>query len=205
MLTRVLPERIDHRKLVNDGAILQGIIPLNRFARLTQSLEGNEGILHARLEFRRGSKHRTLVVGKANVDVRLTCQSCLDSIVTTLGIDVRLTLVNSDSELLELELGEDGIVVESNLATLVDFYEDELILNLPMVARHEDGKCQDVCNDEYLSKSVNKNVNEDVSAIAGEIAGEIADRNVESIDTSSERVRPFAALSEMLGKANTKH
>ena len=194
MLTRSLPQRVDHRKLVNDRAILQGTIPLNRFTRLTQSLQGDAGDLHASLEFRAGGKRRTLVVGKANVEVRLICQSCLDSLVHLLDIEIRLNLVSSYPELLELELNEDGLVVESNLVELVDFYEDELIVNLPMVPRHVNGECQDTFN--HLDKNVNVGFSENVDGSSG---------NTDSDDADGQKVRPFAALAELQEKAKTGH
>ena len=195
MLTRSLPQRVDHRKLVKDRAILQGTIPLNRFTRLTQSLQGDAGDLHASLEFRTGRKRRTLVVGKANVEVRLICQSCLDSLVHLLDIEIRLNLVNSHPELLELELNEDGLVVESSLVELVDFYEDELIVNLPMVPRHVKGECQDTFN--HLDKNINVGFNEDVDRIF--------DGNSNPGDADGQKVRPFAALAELQEKVKTKH
>ena len=192
MLTRSLPQRVDHRKLVNDQAILQGTIPLNRFTRLTQSLEGDAGDLHASLEFRRGRKRRTLVIGKAKVEVMLVCQSCLNSLVHFLDIEIRLNLVSSNPELRELQLDEDGLLVESNLVELVDLFEDELIVNLPMVPRHVTGECQDTFN--HLDKNINVSINENV------------DKSFDgSTNADEQKVRPFAALAELQEKAETKH
>ena len=195
MLTRSLPQRVDHRKLVNDQAILQGTIPLNRFTRLTQSLEGDAGDLHASVEFRKGNKLRTLVNGKAKVEVMLVCQSCLGSLVHVLEIEIHLNLVNSYPKLRELELDEDGLMVESNLVELVDLFEDELIVNLPMVARHVTGECQDTFN--HLDKNINVGINENVD--------ESFDGSANSNDADAQKVRPFAALAELREKAETKH
>jgi uncharacterized protein len=194
MLTRSLPQRVDHRKLVNDQAILQGTIPLNRFTRLTQSLEGDAGDLHASLEFRRGSKHRTLVIGKAKVEVMLVCQSCLNSLVHVLDIEICLKLVSSSPELRELQLDEDGLLVESNLVELVDLFEDELIVNLPMVPRHVTGGCQDTFN--HLDKNINVGINENVDMSF--------DGSTNSNDADEQKVRPFAALAQLQEEAETK-
>jgi uncharacterized protein len=195
MLTRSLPQRVDHRKLVNDQALLQGTIPLKRFTRLTQSLEGDAGDLHASLEFRKGRKRRTLVIGKAKVEVKLVCQSCLDSLMYSLDIEIRLNLVGSKPELRELQLDEDGLLVESNLVELVDLFEDELIVNLPMVPRHVTGECQDTFN--HLGKNINVGVNENVDMSF--------DASTNSNDADEQKVRPFAALAELQEKAETKH
>jgi uncharacterized protein len=195
MLTRSLPQRVDHRKLVNDQAILQGTIPLNRFTRLTQSLEGDAGDFHASLEFRKGRKRRTLVIGKAKVEVMLVCQSCLNSLVHVLDIEIRLKLVSSSPELRELQLDEDGLLVESNLVELVDLFEDELIVNLPMVPRHVTGECQDTFN--HLDKNINVGINENVDRSF--------DGSTNSNDADEQKVRPFAALAQLQEKTESKH
>lgn len=186
MLTRPLPERVDHRKLVNDGAILQGTIPLHRFTRLLQSLEGDSGDLRVSLEFRKGRAHKSIVIGKAKGELRLVCQTCLAAVTYLVDVKVRLSLVKSESELCELELREDGLVIESSLVPLVDFYEDELIVNLPMVPRHEEGKCQATLNfvNEFADERITEN--DGASPCDG---------------PDNDKARPFAELSEMRSKA----
>ena len=141
MLTGPLPEQVDHRKLVSDRAILQGIIPLHRFSRLARLLENDDGNAQIRLEFRKGKKQQTLVVGKAQLEASLICQACLESLKIPLEVRVRLILVGSVQELLDLKQSEDGLVIDAELVKLVDLLEDELIVSLPMVPRHNLGTC----------------------------------------------------------------
>lgn len=141
MLTGPLPEQVDHRNQVSDGAILQGIIPLHRFSRLARLLDSDDGNAQVRLEFRKHKKQRTLAIGKASLEAGLVCQTCLETFKIPLQIGIRLILVNSESELLELRQSEDGLVVDSRLVTLVDLFEDELIISLPMVPKHSSGTC----------------------------------------------------------------
>lgn len=186
MLTRPLPERVDHRKLVNDGAILQGAIPLLRFTRLLQSLEGDSGYLTVSLEFRKGRKHKSMVIGEAKGDLSLVCQTCLAPVTYLVDVKVQLSLVKSESELCELELREDGLVVESALVPLVDFYEDELIVNLPMIPRHEEGKCHATLH--FVNEFADERIAENVGESPGDGPG-------------NGKARPFAELSEMRSKA----
>ncbi len=141
MLTGPLPEQVDHRKLVSDRAILQGIIPLHRFSRLVRLLESGDGNVRIRLEFRKRKKQQTLVLGKARFEASLICQACLESLKFPLEIRVRLILVSAEPELRELKQGEDGLVIDAKLVKLVDLLEDELIVSLPMVPRHNFGTC----------------------------------------------------------------
>ena len=137
MLTGPLPERVDYLKLVSDRAVLQGIIPLHRFSRLAQLLENDNGNVQVRLEFQKARKRRALVVGHASIETRLICQTCLLPLTVPVEVTVRLNLVRSNQALFELNQDEDGLVVEDSLVALVDLIEDELIVNLPMVPRHE--------------------------------------------------------------------
>ncbi|MCZ6502791.1 MAG: YceD family protein [Gammaproteobacteria bacterium] len=141
MLTGPLPEQVDHRKLVSDRAILQGIIPLHRFSRLARLLESDVGNARIRLEFRKRKRQQTMVVGKARFEASLICQACLESLKIPLEIGVRLILVSSEQELLDLKQSEDGLVIDAKLVKLVDLLEDEFIVSLPMVPRHNFGTC----------------------------------------------------------------
>ncbi|MBQ74453.1 MAG: hypothetical protein CMQ20_05435 [Gammaproteobacteria bacterium] len=141
MLTGPLPERVNHRKLVSDRTILQGTIPLNRFSRLVQSLESDQGTVQTRLEFKKKQK-QALVVGEASIEVSLVCQACLEIVKNRMEVGFQLILVNSQRALSELDQSQDGLVVEGELVGLVDLFEDELIISLPMVPRHNEGECE---------------------------------------------------------------
>ena len=130
--------------MVNDHAKLEGTIPLKHFSRLIQSLSNDEGNVQASLGFRKGRKHRIIVAGKAAADVSLECQTCLNNLDFPLEVELLLTIVGNEQALLELPQEEDGLLVEDKLVALVDLLEDELMLGLPMVARHADGECTDV-------------------------------------------------------------
>ena len=52
-------------------------------------------------------------------------------------IDVNTRLVKSDSELHSLAANIDGIVVDTPRLSLTELLEDDLILVLPMVPRHD--------------------------------------------------------------------
>ena len=142
MLTGPLPEQVDYRKLVSDRALLQGIIPLHRFSRLARLLESNDGKAQVRLEFRKGKKRQTLVLGKAQLEASLICQACMEPLKIPLEIGVRLILVSSVREIFDLKQSEDGLVIDAKLVKLVDLLEDELIVSLPMVPRHNPGTCE---------------------------------------------------------------
>ncbi len=72
----------------------------------------------------------------------LQCQSCMQPVKYRVEARYRHLLLASEEQLAELEDEEDGIVCDSEMVAVADLIEDELLLALPMVARHENGQCQ---------------------------------------------------------------
>jgi uncharacterized protein len=141
MLPGTLPILINHRRLASDNARLAGIIPLSRFSRFTQMLVDDSGEVAAEVDFRKGHKRKTLVVGAVAATVKVVCQNCMAPANIDINATVRLLIVGSDDELAALAENDDGMVCVEEQVLLVDLLEDELILSMPMVGRHLDGLC----------------------------------------------------------------
>ena len=78
---------------------------------------------------------------QASAPVALQCQRCLQAVAQTLVVDRRLRFVRSETEAERLdETSEDDVLVLSPRLDLHALVEDELILALPLVPRH-DGPC----------------------------------------------------------------
>ncbi|MEX0941781.1 MAG: YceD family protein [Pseudomonadales bacterium] len=139
MLTGPLPEQVNHRKLAADKVRLDGSIPVAAFERLSGLLEHTRGDIEARLQFRKGTKQKSLVVGAASGTVALICQRCLSPVEVRVQANIKTLLVDGLEELLSLAQSDDGMVCAEDEVVLVDLLEDELILSLPMAPRHEPG------------------------------------------------------------------
>lgn len=176
MLTGSLPEQVDHRKLAAEKARLEGSLPITSFERLCGLLDDTRGEVDVRLQFRKGKRHRTLVVGTASGAVTLICQSCLEPVVVTIQASISTQLLETLEELQALPLREDGLVCPQADVTLVDLLEDELMVSLPMVPRHEAGIC------------------------GQSMAGERQVRDDETMQTDT--YRPFAGLASLAQTQN---
>ena len=141
MLTGPLPETVRYHDLVNKNAELNGTFPLSRLGRLTPLLQKLDGEVHVLLKFRRGSKQRPLVTGRAKVEVQMTCQVCLEPVALVLESDITTLLVSSQTDLDLLHQDQDGLVVNGEDLTLSDLIEDDLLLSLPMSPKHEGEDC----------------------------------------------------------------
>ena len=75
---------------------------------------------------------------QAEADVPLLCQRCLQAMSETLRVQRRFRFVRSEEEAARLdEDSEDDVLVLPARLDLLEFLEDELILALPIVPRHD--------------------------------------------------------------------
>ena len=74
----------------------------------------------------------------AQVSVTLQCQRCLQAMDQPLRVDRRFRFVRTEAEAERLdEVSEDDVLVLSPKIDAMELLEDELILVLPLVPRHE--------------------------------------------------------------------
>jgi len=132
------PAAIDGLAFARTAGVLKGRLGLDSMPRLVQS-----GCSDLVLDFvltgqinERGKPELRLEV---NAGVRLECQRCLGGVEYPLRFEVLLELAASEAEMLAADDDVDRVLAgrDMNVAVLV---EDELILALPMVPRHE--QCQ---------------------------------------------------------------
>lgn len=141
------PLRLDVERFARDGAALEGAWPLSAFERLAESQA--DGIAPAGREVHwRASGQRFERVGAstevwlhldARASVRLVCQRCLQAMDAAIQIDRSFRFVRDEGEAAELDaqVDEDILVLGRSL-DLRELVEDELILALPLVPRHDD-------------------------------------------------------------------
>lgn len=136
MVTGTLPEQVNYRKSANENRKLEGSIPLAKFSRLSKSLENDVGAVEVKIEFRKGRKQKALLVGTASAKVTLMCQRCLSEMSYNLAVSIRHFVVESEEALLDLPQEENSILCLEDRISLVGIFEDELIVELPMVSKH---------------------------------------------------------------------
>ena len=139
------PRAVPVASLARDGAILGGQLPLASLVRLREALHQAppEGaVLDWRARFgqeeRPGSAPRTWLDLQAETAVTLQCQRCLDPMAQRLVVDRRFWFAASEAEAerLDAESDDEHLVLVPRL-DLPGLVEDELILALPLVPRHE--------------------------------------------------------------------
>ncbi len=142
MLDR-LPRYVDVLRAAFEGVIYEGRVDASCLPRLGESIEHLLEPASGRLVLDRDweSKPRLRLTGRADVQVR--CERCLGPLQLPLSVDVEFILVRSEAQGQRItEEGGDFLVAVPNEPTDVHaVLEDELILALAPIPKHEDAAC----------------------------------------------------------------
>jgi uncharacterized protein len=143
---RIDPLRLDVAALAKDGMALSGEWPMSDLARLQQSQNPPQDWMPPPVMWAVRGERRAVAGGtpetwlhlQAHAPVWLTCQRCLlpYRVELTANRPVRFVPGEERAEALDAEIDEDVLALTPalNLRALV---EDELLLALPIVPRHD--------------------------------------------------------------------
>ncbi|TPW18792.1 MAG: hypothetical protein FD130_3 [Halothiobacillaceae bacterium] len=123
------------------GANFAGRITVALMARLRSLLASDEGDVEVELHFATDEAGCRYVAGSARGSVELQCQRCLERMVYPLDHTFSLALIRSQEEEQQVPAHYEPLIVESEAVSLLELVEDELILALPIIARHAEGSC----------------------------------------------------------------
>ena len=140
------PLHLDVERFARESGALQGAWPLEAFERLTDSQAERQAPAGRQVQWQAGGQRFERVGAPAEVwlhlgahaTVRLVCQRCLQAMDVPLEIDRSFRFVRHENEAAELDaqVDEDVLVLSRSL-DLQELVEDELLLALPLVPRHE--------------------------------------------------------------------
>lgn len=144
------PDRLDLQAFARAGGRLEGTTPLSALPRLRASAHGGEdpeaapaeGAVHwhaeGALRERAGSAPQVWLHVSARTTLPMTCQRCLQPVAQTLDVDRWFRFVANESQAAEQDADADeDVLVLSRQFKLLELVEDELLLDLPVIARHE--------------------------------------------------------------------
>jgi uncharacterized protein len=138
------PRRVDLRALVRQAETIEGQQAQFTLSRLALSVdvpeEGSEVHWSATGEWRpvSGAEPQIWLHLVANTRVQLLCQRCLQTLHETLEVERSFLFVSEEEEATRLdEELDDDVLVLPRWFNVLELVEDELILALPIVPRHE--------------------------------------------------------------------
>ena len=141
-MAKPLPDRFNPDLMARDGTRHEAVLPIARFERLAAILASDAGEVHAAASFSRREDH-IVVSGRVRAGYTLRCQRCLEPMVLEIDEPYELVCVASEAAARELADELDPVVLDdAGRITIVALLEDELILHVPLIARHpEAARC----------------------------------------------------------------
>lgn len=138
MHARSLEESIQPALLARNHERLQAQVEVASLARLAGLLADDAGTVAVDLAFHEDSGRRTIITGSVNARVNLTCQRCLEPMVQELAAEVHAAVVRDEDQAESLPEELDPVLCERGELVVLELVQDELLLALPVIARHED-------------------------------------------------------------------
>ena len=149
----LLPIYFDPQHFADHTTELHGLVAAKSMSRLQANVLSFEPMVHVNLQFSPGLYGYPLAVGQAHAKVSVRCERCLDRMELNLDPTINV-LIKPDSERLTENNGyfddesPDFHEYDGKSLTLSDLIEEELLLALPLVPRHEDIS---LCNQDMVA------------------------------------------------------
>ena len=118
-------------------AELHGELQLRQLPRFTQLLHSADGSVKATLRFRQPATGWVSLSLQYEAAVELTCQRCLEPMTAHLTATTELALLESSALENRVPEGTEPVLLEDDRTKLAELVEDELIVGLPLVPKHE--------------------------------------------------------------------
>lgn len=124
-----------------EGRVLEGALPVLQLERLHDLLAEVVGELQYRLQGLKGERGQSQLRLTVSGTLPLACQRCLKAIDFEVGVDSLLELVPEGAEMSQDELEDEtrDFLPVAGALEVAALVEDEVLLALPIVPRHE--KC----------------------------------------------------------------
>lgn len=143
-------ERLDVQAFARAGGELAGATPIATMTRLSASAHApddgspaaTEGQVRwaatGQLKARVGTPPQVWLHVTAEAALTMTCQRCLQPVSEPLAVDRWFRFVASENEAAEQDAeAEEDVLVLNRQFKLLELIEDELLLALPVIARHD--------------------------------------------------------------------
>jgi uncharacterized protein len=140
-MSKHVPDFINPRRAAEGGYDVAGTVAFTRMARLSKAVENHDGAAEVALHFALDEQGIPVVKGRVRSEAVLICQRCLSPLSVPIDLEVELGIVASDEEAKRLPTHYDPLVAGEDRLAVAELVEDEILLALPAIPRHEDAAC----------------------------------------------------------------
>lgn len=188
------PRKLDIEAFIESGETVEGALPLPELTRLAQELAKDAHVealplvswsaTGRQVPQRVGGPQLWLDL-KAEGEMAMECQRCLHAVTVPMSVDHSIRFVKDEAAAAELDADSDeDVLALSRQFDLMGLIEDELIMALPIVPRH------DQCPTDVVSLMTAES-----EALPPGAVPEAADEG--QATTASGRPNPFAVLASL--------
>ncbi len=137
-----LPLKVNPFLLAKQFAKLEGRIPVSDLPRLREVVCNDSGYVDVLLEFGKGEFGPIYIRGQISALLELECQRCGEPVSCDINVEPNVSPVLTDSQAKHLPKEFDPVLLDDESVVVADLVEEELLLSLPMIAKHPLGECQ---------------------------------------------------------------
>lgn len=141
MHEKYIPEQIDPFRLAEQGVTLKGVAPFASMSRLKPNITSDDAVASVQVEFGTDEQGVCFINGHVDAVLMLECQRCMEPFKYAIIADFALGVVRTLEEAKQLPEQYDPALVQEGQLALRELIEDELILNLPIIPKHEPELC----------------------------------------------------------------
>lgn len=133
---RPVPRWIEPRKFATKAVTLTGTVSTDALTRLDAVVESIDHV-HADLTFDLTEDHRPILKGTLVTRMQQLCQRCLEPVDININTTFQLMMVMNEEQAEQMPKTFEPWFVTDEEADLYSILEEELLLNLPLIANHE--------------------------------------------------------------------
>ena len=127
----------DPMKWARQGHKVEGELPLAKMPRLQDCVLNNSGTAKVSLSAGIDRDQYPWIKGQVAAMLVMKCQCCNEAFDLPLNLDVAVSPIVSAKQAQQLPAYYEGLVTNGELVSLNYMVEEELLLGLPMVPKHE--------------------------------------------------------------------
>ena len=142
MSEKLLPEHIDPYRYAEQALRLSGEAKLTDMHRLESMIGSQEDKASVELHFGVDEQGISFLKGHLQTRLYLQCQRCLNPYHYEIIVDFVLGMVHTDDEAKQLPECYEPVLVKESHVALRELVEDEIILNLPLIPKHDSKDCK---------------------------------------------------------------
>ena len=139
---KLIPQWVTPLKMAAQGATLTGVVPSERLSRLLDIAISFDAPILVNLQFFCDESGYRVMSGEISTRVRMVCQRCLQEMGHDLSANTSWTIVADEDRVPSLPKQYEPWIVSDSEADLYALIEEELLLELPLVAYHSLNQCE---------------------------------------------------------------